>query len=66
MKDLDLYELACGMTELDIDDENGEELQQQYQIKTIPTLILLQDGKEISRLANSKSTLQEIKDWINQ
>jgi thioredoxin 1 len=50
---------------INIDIEKSSEVTTKFNIRSVPTLILLKDGKEIRRLVGSrgKSALQE---WIKQ
>jgi thioredoxin-like negative regulator of GroEL len=47
-----------------IDADYEQLLVKQFQVKSIPTFILLQDGKEINRITGAK-TRGELEDFIN-
>lgn len=50
----------------DIDIEENEELIQQYKVKSVPTIVLIDnDGKELSRKTGSLSKNQ-LTDWLNE
>ena len=47
-----------------IDADYEQLLVKRFQVKSIPTFILLEDGKEISRITGAK-TRKELEDFIN-
>ena len=48
----------------DIDIEQNPELTQQYRVRGVPTLVLLQDDVELKRVVGVKSK-EELENWIN-
>lgn len=49
------------VTEIDIDQDTASTVK--YQIRGVPTLILLEDGKEVKRTSGAK-TLDALKAWL--
>jgi thioredoxin-like negative regulator of GroEL len=47
-----------------IDADYEQLLVKQFQVKSIPTFILLEDGKELNRITGAK-TREELEDFIN-
>jgi len=47
-----------------IDADYEQLLVKQFQVKSVPTFILLEDGKEINRIAGAK-TREELENFIN-
>ena len=47
-----------------IDVDYEQLLAKQFQVKSIPTFILLEDGKELNRITGAK-TREELEDFIN-
>lgn len=47
-----------------IDVDYEQELVKQFEIKSVPTFILLEDGKEINRIIGAK-TREELENFIN-
>ena len=58
---LDEVQLTVPMRVIDIDKE--EHLVKEYQVRSIPTLIQIQDGKVTSRLVGAV-TKAELEDWL--
>ena len=58
---LDEVQLNVPMRVIDIDKE--EHLVKEYQVRSIPTLIQIQDGKVASRLVGAV-TKAELEDWL--
>ena len=58
---LDEVQLTVPMRVIDIDKE--EYLVKEYQVRSIPTLIQIQDGKVASRLVGAV-TKAELEDWL--
>ena len=58
---LDEIQLTVPMRVIDIDKE--EHLVKEYQVRSIPTLIQIQDGKVASRLVGAV-TKAELEDWL--
>ena len=48
-----------------IDVDEAPNLSQQYEIKAVPTFVLLNDDKEVAR-ASGGMTAEKLKDFINQ
>lgn len=49
------------VTTKDINVENNADLAYQYEVRSVPTMIYMQDGKEVSRVVGSIVT-----EWIEQ
>ncbi len=49
----------------DVNIEDNPQLRADFNIRTIPTFVLIRDRKEIARKQGSAS-LTELKDWINE
>jgi len=47
-----------------VDADYEQLLVKQFQVKSVPTFILLKDGKEINRITGAK-TREELEDFIN-
>jgi thioredoxin 1 len=58
MKDVDL-----GMPINVIDIDHDTAMTTKYQIRGVPTLIILEDGKEVKRMSGVKK-LDELKQWL--
>ena len=58
---LDEVQLTVPMRVIDIDKE--ERLVKEYQVRSIPTLIQIRDGKVASRLVGAV-TQQELDNWL--
>ena len=58
---LDEVQLTIPMRVIDIDKE--EHLVKEYQVRSIPTLIQIQDGKVASRLVGAV-TKAELENWL--
>ena len=58
---LDEVHVPVPMRVIDIDKE--EHLVKEYQVRSIPTLIQIQDGKVASRLVGAV-TKAELEDWL--
>lgn len=59
--------LQTVQTEVEIENvdiEQNPELTQQYRIRGVPTLVLLQDDAELKRIVGVKSK-EELENWIN-
>lgn len=59
--------LQSVQTEIEIEEvdiEQNPELTQQYRIRGVPTLVLLQDDVELKRVVGVKSK-EELENWIN-
>lgn len=61
-KTLQTVETTVEIEEVDVD-QNGE-LTQQYKIRGVPTLVLIEDGVELKRVVGVKSK-EELETWIN-
>ena len=59
---LDEIELTVPMRVIDIDKE--KHLVQEYQVRGVPTLIKIQDGKVADRLVGAV-TKTELENWLN-
>ena len=62
-KNLETAQLNIPVEYVDID--SNVTLTDDYGIRGVPTLVLLDDGKEVSRLVGVK-TADELKAWANQ
>jgi thioredoxin 1 len=58
MKDMDL-----GMPVNVVDIDHDTAMTTKYQIRGVPTLIILEDGKEVKRMSGVKK-LDELKQWL--
>ena len=58
MKDMDL-----GMPANVVDIDHDTAMTTKYQIRGVPTLIVLEDGKEVKRMSGVKK-LDELKQWL--
>lgn len=56
-------DLGIDIEEVDID-ENGS-LTKDYNVRSIPTLVYLKDGYEVSRIVGSQ-TIRDIKKWLEE
>ena len=54
--------IETPIEEIDIDEQ--EELAIQYQIRSVPTLVMLDDDKEVKRVTGMQSSTQ-LEAWIN-
>lgn len=54
-------DLGIFVKEIDIDEDTAMTVK--YQIRGVPTLILLEDGKEVKRTSGAK-TLDALKTWL--
>jgi len=54
--------IETPIEEIDIDEQ--EELATQYQIRSVPTLVMLDDDKEVKRATGMQSSTQ-LEAWIN-
>ena len=54
--------METPIEEIDIDEQ--EELAIQYQIRSVPTLVMLDDDKEVKRVTGMQSSTQ-LEAWIN-
>jgi len=55
-------EIETPIEEIDIDEQ--EKLAIQYQIRSVPTLVMLDDDKEVKRVTGMQSSTQ-LEAWIN-
>jgi len=58
MKDVDF---GIPINIIDVDHDTA--MATKYQIRGVPTLILLEDGKEVKRMSGAKK-LDELKQWL--
>jgi thioredoxin 1 len=56
-------DLGVPVEDVDIDDSSY--LAAQYAIRSVPTLVLIKDGKEVSRITGSQ-TLDAVRKWVSQ
>lgn len=54
--------LGVNIKEVDIDD--NPDLAVHYGIRSVPTLVLLEDGKEVKRMFGVKKA-EELKEWLS-
>ena len=59
LKDEDL-----GVPVEDVDIDENSDLAAQYAIRSVPTLVLIKDGKEVSRMIGSQ-TLDALRKWAS-
>jgi thioredoxin-like negative regulator of GroEL len=55
-------DLSIPIEVIDIDTHNG--LAQEYGIRSVPTLVMLDENIEVKRLIGSK-TINQLKEWVN-
>lgn len=61
-----LQNIDMDVTDIDIYEDENEELVKKYDIRSIPTLVMLgSNGKELGKLVGVK-TEKDIKDWADQ
>ena len=63
VKQLDDEDNNLIVTHIDIDSNPQERVN--YNVRSIPTFVLIKDGEEIARKVGS-GTLSEMKDWISE
>ena len=61
-KNLENANLTIPVEEVDIDEKT--DMSVEYKIRGVPTLVMLEDGKEIKRVSGVKS-VNELKAWAN-
>ena len=61
-KNIDVLVLPVPVEVVDIDDQF--DLATQYNIRGVPTLVMVEDGKEVGRLVGMK-TIPELEKWVN-
>mgnify|MGYP003586578410 CR=1 FL=1 len=61
-KNLENANLTIPVEEVDIDEKT--DMSVEYKIRGVPTLVMLEDGKEIKRVSGVKS-VDELKAWAN-
>lgn len=49
-----------------IDADEELELLKNFEVKSIPTFVLIEDGKEVARLTGGAKTKEQLLDFINQ
>ena len=54
-----------GLNIIDIDIDKEQDLAQEYSIRSVPTLIMFENGKEVSRVVGFQSK-EQIKDLYNK
>lgn len=54
-------DLGVPVREIDVDDDSASAIK--YSVRSIPTLVLVEDGVEIKRISGVK-TVEELKEWI--
>ena len=54
-------DLGVPVEEVDI--EANSNLAQQYGIRSVPTMVYVRDGEEVSRITGAQS-LDKIRDWV--
>lgn len=62
IEQLDADDDQLIVKEVDIDD--NPQLRAEYYVRTIPTLVLIKDGKEVAR-RNGGGTLTELKEFVD-
>lgn len=55
-------DLSCEVKEIDIDE--NLDLAAQYSIRSVPTMVMLEDGKEIKRVSGALP-LAKVKEFLN-
>jgi thioredoxin 1 len=61
-KNLETAQLTVPVEEVDIDEKT--DMSVEYKIRGVPTLVMLEDGKEVKRVSGVKS-VDELKTWAN-
>ena len=61
-KNLETAQLTVPVEEVDIDEKT--DMSVEYKIRGVPTLVMLEDGKEVKRVSGVKSA-DELKAWAN-
>ena len=59
-KNLETAQLTIPVEEVDIDEKT--DMSVEYKIRGVPTLVMLEDGKEVKRVSGVK-TPAELKEW---
>jgi thioredoxin 1 len=54
-------DLGVPVEEVDI--EANSDLARQYGIRSVPTMVFVRDGEEVSRITGAQS-LDKIRDWV--
>ena len=60
-KNLETAKLSVPVEEIDIDEKT--DMSVEYKIRGVPTLVMLEDGKEIKRVSGVKS-VDELRSWL--
>ncbi len=58
---LDTLNIEIPIEKIDVD--SNDSMSQEYQIRGVPTLILMKDGKEVNRLIGAK-TADQIREFL--
>jgi thioredoxin 1 len=61
--------LTTVKTEIPIEEVNIDEeieLAQKFGIRGIPTMVMVEDDKEIKRVSSSRLTVEELEGWFNE
>jgi len=58
---LERANLGIDIKVMDIDEQ--EDVARQYNVRSVPTLVLLKNGEEFKRSVGSK-TVNQLKDWV--
>ena len=59
-------EFKLPIEQIDIDSDEGE-LSQKYKIRTVPTLVIVDDNdNEVAKLADSTVSVEFINEWIEK
>jgi thioredoxin-like negative regulator of GroEL len=58
---LERADLGIDIKVMDIDEQ--EDVARQYNVRSVPTLVLLKNGEEFKRSVGSK-TVNQLKDWV--
>ena len=59
-KNLETAQLTVPVEEIDIDEKT--DMSVEYKIRGVPTLVMLEDGKEVKRVSGVKS-VDELRAW---
>ena len=62
-KTLESVESDVPISEIDIDDK--PELAQEFGIRSVPTMVMLEENIEVKRASNSRMSKAEIEEWLN-
>lgn len=65
-REFESHPIDCELKEVDIDSEEGKELVPKYEIRSIPTMILLNDKEEVMKTWHGVTKSSEINEFIHR